>query len=363
MRPSATVPTELCSAGTIRERDSMASGEIILYRSDDGTSEVQLRAEDGTVWLAQGDIAELFQTTPQNVTQHIKSLYQDGELTESATCKELLQVRLEGARDVKRAMKLYNLDVILGVGYRVRSLRGTQFRQWATTRLREYLVKGFVIDEVRLKNADRFDYFDELLEKIREIRASEKRFYQKVKAVYTTSVDYDGQSDTAQKFFATVQNKMLHAVTGRTAAELIVVRADATKPNMGLTSWKGSRVRKADITVAKNYLSDAEIRELNRVVTMFLDVAEDRAARRRAMTMNDWSGELDRFLTYNERPILNDAGRVSHERMEQITAAQYVAFDSGRKAAELEASELDYEEDLRAIEKTASGLRKRKTAG
>lgn len=193
----------------------MADGEIILYQAEDGSAEIQLRAQDGTVWLSQAEIADLFQTTPQNVTQHIKGLYEDAELSEAATCKELLQVRLEGSRDVRRSIRLYNLDVILGVGYRVRSPRGSQFRRWATTRLREYLVKGFVIDDARLKSVERFDYFDELLEKIREIRASEKRFYQKVREVYATSADYDGHSDAAQKFFATVQNKMLHAVGSR----------------------------------------------------------------------------------------------------------------------------------------------------
>lgn len=338
----------------------MSDGEIILYQSDDGVAEIQLRAEGGTVWLSQGEIAELFQTTPQNVTQHLKSLFSDGELVESATCKEVLQVRSEGARDVKRPIKLYNLDVILAVGYRVRSPRGTQFRQWATTRLREYLVKGFVVDDARLKNAERFDYFDELLEKIREIRASEKRFYQKVREVYATSVDYNGQSDAAQKFFATVQNKMLHAVTGNTAAELVVLRADASKPNMGLTAWRGTKVRKADTTVAKNYLHDDEIRELNRIVTMFLDVAEDRAARRKAMTMADWSHELDRFLTYNERPVLIDAGSVSHDRMERITSERYAQFDTARRGAELEASELEHEKELREIERRASRSKPRK---
>jgi len=331
----------------------MADGEIILYQSEDGISEIQLRAEGGTVWLSQSEISELFQTSPQNVTQHIKAIYHEGELIESATCKEVLQVRLEGSRDVKRAINFYNLDVILGVGYRVRSLRGTQFRQWANGRLREYLVKGFAIDEARLKGSERFDYFDELLEKIREIRASEKRFYQKVKAVYTTSIDYDGQSERAQRFFATVQNKMLHATSGKTAAELIFARADPSKPNMGLTSWKGSRVRKSDITIAKNYLSNDEIRDLNRIVTMFLDVAEDRAARRKEMTMAAWEAELDRFLTYNERPVLKDAGRISHDAMEEIAETRYVKFDEARRKAESEAAESEHLAELKRIEKTA----------
>lgn len=332
----------------------MSDGEIILYRSDDGLSEVQLRAEGGTVWLSQAEIAELFQTTPQNVTQHIRAIYEDGEVIESATCKEYLQVRLEGTRDIRRPIKLYNLDVIIGVGYRVRTPRGAQFRQWASSRLREYLVKGFVIDEARLKGAEPFDYFDELLEKVREIRASEKRFYQKVKEVYALSVDYDGQSERAQKFFAAVQNKMLHAITGRTAAELVIARADPQKPNMGLTSWKGSRVRKGDIAIAKNYLTDEEIRDLNRVVTMFLDVAEDRAARRKEMTMASWEIELDRFLTFNDRPVLKDAGRVSHVRMEQVAEARYTSFDAARKTAELEAAENEHLEDLRRIEGVAT---------
>jgi hypothetical protein len=271
---------------------------------------------------------------------------------------------LEGERDVRRSIKLYNLDVILGVGYRVRTIRGVQFRQWATTRLREYLLKGFTIDEVRLKGgSEQFDYFDELLEKIREIRASEKRFYQKVRSVYATSIDYDGQSDRAQKFFATVQNKMLHGVTGRTAAELICARADITKPNMGLTAWKGARVRKVDITVAKNYLNADEIKELNRVVTMFLDVAEDRAARRRAMTMGDWESELDRFLAYNERPVLHDAGSVSHDRMEKVASERYERFEAARRIEEDAAANSEHEAELRAIEILATaGKKQRKSA-
>lgn len=340
----------------------MAGGELILYQSEDGQAQIQLRAEDGTVWLAQAEIAELFQTTPQNVTQHIKALYEEGEVIEAATCKELLQVRLEGGRDVKRSIRLYALDVILAVGYRVRSLRGTQFRQWATTRLRDYLLKGFVIDEARLKGGEPFDYFDELLEKIREIRASEKRFYQKIKDVYTTSMDYDGTSASAQTFFATVQNKMLHAICGKTAAELVMARCDPRSPNMGLTSWKGTRVRKGDVTIAKNYLADDEIRDLNRIVTMFLDVAEDRAERRKAMTMGGWEAELDRFLVFNERPVLGGAGRIKHARMETVAHDRYVSFDTDRKAAELVESEAAHAAELRAIEgNLTSTQRGRKT--
>lgn len=328
----------------------MSNGELILYQADDGGPAVQLRAEGGTVWLSQAEMAELFRTSPQNVTQHIRSIYETGEQFEGATCKAFLQVRLEGARAIKRTIRLYSLDVILAVGYRVRGDRGTQFRQWATTRLRDYLVKGFVIDDARLKGAERFDYFDELLEKVREIRASERRFYQKIKDVYSTSIDYDGGSGRAQMFFATVQNKMLHAVTGRTAAELIVARANADQPNMGLTAWKGSKVRKGDTTIAKNYLAEPEIRDLNRIVTMFLDVAEDRAERRKGMAMSDWENELDRFLVFNERPVLSGAGRVSHDGMEKIAGERFAAFGAARKAADLEASEAEHDAELKAVE-------------
>ena len=242
----------------------MSEGELILYRTQDGFAEIQLRAIDGTVWLTQAEMAQLFETSPQAITQLIKAIYSEGELAEEATCKEFLQVRTEGGRQVQRSLKAYRLDMILAVGYRVRSQRGTQFRQWATTALQEYLVKGFVVNDQRLKDPSGYDYFDELLERIRDIRASEKRFYQKVRDVFAmTSSDYDSKSDTAQVFFQTIQNKMMFAVTGRTAAELIVARANAVQPNMGLTSWKGVRVRKGDVIVAKNYLGQEELSELN----------------------------------------------------------------------------------------------------
>lgn len=329
----------------------MSEGELILYRSPDGLTEIQLRAIDGTVWLTQAEMAELFQTSPQAITQLIKAIYAEGELTEAATCKELLQVRTEGARKVQRSLKFYRLEVILSVGYRVRSPRGTQFRQWATTALKEYLVKGFVINDARLKEPGGFDYFDELLERIRDIRASEKRFYQKVRDVFAaTSVDYDGSSETAQLFFQTIQNKMLFAVTKRTAAELIVARADAAKPNMGLMSWKGDKVRKGDVTTAKNYLEAGEIEELNRIVTMFLDFAEDQARRRKQMHMAEWVAQTDRFLTFNERGVLTGPGRVSHQRMETIAHHAYAEFDAGRREREAIEAEAEYIEELKRIE-------------
>lgn len=266
------------------------AGELILYTTEDGTASIRLRAEGGTVWLSQLEMAELFQTSVPNINIHIKNIVDEGELPAEATIKEDLIVRQEGGRQVRRPVKFYNLDMILAVGYRVRSLRGTQFRQWATTHLREYLVKGFVLDDERLKEPGGWDYFDELLERIREIRASEKRFYQKVRDIYATAVDYDPKSEAAQLFFKKVQNKMLWAVTGHTAAELISDRANPALPNMGLTSFKGSRVRQGDVTVAKNYLQQPEIDELNRIVVMYLDYAEDMACRRKTMTMREWEG-------------------------------------------------------------------------
>lgn len=265
---------------------SSLPSELILYTTEDGQARLHLRAEDGTVWLNQLELAELFQTSKQNISLHIKNILAEGEL-QGATVKEYLTVQAEGGRNVRRAVKLYNLDMILAVGYRVKSPRGTQFRQWATTHLREYLVKGFVLDSARLKEPGGWDYFDELLEKIREIRASERRFYQKVRELFALSVDYRDDEDATDLFFATVQNRMLYAVTRRTAAEIVIERADASQPNMALTNWSGRRVLKADVIVAKNYLADAEIRELNRITSMFLDYAEDRVSQRRNFRMDD----------------------------------------------------------------------------
>jgi hypothetical protein len=323
------------------------AGELILYTTEDGAASVRLRAEGGSVWITQAEMAALFQTTPQNITLHVKAIYAEGELQPEATCKEHLQVRQEGGRQVRRALKHYNLDMILAVGYRVRSLRGTQFRQWATTHLREYLVKGFVMDDERLKEPGGWDYFDELLERIRDIRASEKRFYQKVRDIYATAVDYDPKSEAAQLFFKKVQNKMLWAVTGHTAAELISDRANPALPNMGLTSFKGSRVRQGDVTVAKNYLQQPEIDELNRIVVMYLDYAEDMARRRKPMTMREWEDKLDAFLQFNERDVLTHAGKISAQVAERLALERYAEFDARRREAERLAADA---EDVRALE-------------
>ena len=331
----------------------MSGGELIIYTAEDGSSAIQLRAEGGTVWLTQAEIATLFNTTPQNITQHTKAIYSEGELSEEATCKELLQVRQEGGRPVNRSLRHYNLDMILAVGYRVRSPSGTQFRQWATTHLREYLVKGFVLDDVRLKEPGGWDYFDELLARIRDIRASEKRFYQKIREIYATAVDYNSKANSAQLFFKKVQNKMLWAVTGHTAPELIAGRADPALPNMGLTAWTGSRVRKHDVTVAKNYLRREEIEALDRIVVMYLDYAEDQAQRRRTLTMRDWEDKLDAFLQFNERDVLTHAGKLRSEVAEKLALERYENFDSARReGARLVADT----EDITALEKAEREL-------
>lgn len=326
-------------------------GELILYQTGDGPV-IQLRAVDGTVWLTQAEMAELFDTGVPNINKHISSVLEDGEVAEATISNQEI-VRQEGDRLVRRKVQTYNLDMILAVGYRVRSPRGTQFRQWATTTLQEYLVKGFVINDVRLKEPGGFDYFDELLERIRDIRASEKRFYQKVRDVFATSADYDPASRTASTFFATIQNKLVYAVTGQTAAELIVARSDASKPNMGLTSWTASRVRKADVTVSKNYLTDDEVGELNRLTTMFLDVAEDRARRRQQTTMADWRSLTDRFLDFNERQILTGAGSISKIKMETVVHGRYEEFNVSRQAIENEKAEREAVAELEEIEKEA----------
>lgn len=333
-----------------------AKGELILYRTEDGRTAIQLRAVEGTVWLTQAEIAALFDTSLQNVSLHFKNIFEDNELDATAVLKESLITAADGK---SYQTNLYNLDAILAVGYRVRSPRGAQFRRWATTVLREYMVKGFALNDERLKEPASFDYFDELLQRIRDIRASEKRFYQKVRDLFkATSIDYDGTDEAAQTFFATIQNKLVYAVTGRTAAELIVERADPSKPNMALTTWKSGKVRKADVTVSKNYLDAQEMEALNRLTTMFLDFAEDRALRRQETQMSDWIVQTDRFLSFNERDVLSNAGRVSHQRMEAIAHERFETFDAGRRAAEKAEAEREAMEDIARLEDEARRLKK-----
>jgi hypothetical protein len=316
--------------------------EFLLYQTEDGQTRIEVRLQNETVWMTQATMAELYQTTPQNVTIHLKAIYAEKELDESATCKEYLQVQKEGSRAVSRARKFYSLPAIIAVGYRIKSHRGTQFRRWATERLNEYLVKGFTLDDERLKASVNIgsDYFDEMLERIRDIRSSEKRFYQKIRDIYKLAVDYDPKAEETLEFFSIVQNKLHFAISGKTAAELITERADATRPNMGLTSWKGAKVRKGDVTIAKNYLNAKEIGGLNRIVTMYLDYAEDQAKRHRQIFMRDWRKKLDAFLQFNERDILTDAGKVSKTVADQLALEQYAIFHHRRLAVEAEQESL-----------------------
>lgn len=298
-------------------------GEILLYQTQDGSTRIDVRLEDETVWLTQAQMAELFQTTKQNVSLHIKNTFDEGELMERATVKESLIVQKEGERVVSRSVACYNLDVIISVGYRVKSLRGTQFRIWATQRLREYLIKGFALDDKRLKQTSNTNYFDELLARIRDIRSSEKVFWRKVLDIYATSIDYTPDAEASQQFFRVVQNKMHWAVHGQTAAEVIAARANAKKPHMGLTSWIGSQLVRTDVVVAKNYLNQEELDVLNRLVAMYLDFAELQAKNRRPMYMQDWMIKLDDFLSLSEREILTHAGKISHQQAIDKALTEY----------------------------------------
>ncbi|ESQ79290.1 virulence RhuM family protein [Asticcacaulis sp. YBE204] len=305
------------------------AGEIILYQTEDGQTQISLQARDGTVWLSQADMAELFQSTKQSVSLHVRNIFEEGELDPRATVKENLTVQTEGKRQVSRAIQLYSLPIILAVGFRVRSPRGTQFRRWASAALSEYLVKGFVMNDDQLKNPDA-DYFEELLARIRDIRSSEKLFYKKVLDIYATSVDYDPRDEASQQFFQTVQNKMHHAAHGQTAAETKMTRADAAKPMMGLTSWTGEKrgqmPTKADAQVAKNYLAPDEMGMLNRITVAFLEFAESMAKNRKPMHMADWISKLDDFLKLGDHPLLSGAGRVTAKAAAIKVEAEYEAW-------------------------------------
>lgn len=337
------------------------SGEFLLYQTEDARSRIQVRLDEGTVWLTQQQLADLYQSSPQNITQLIRAIYVEGELTEAATCKPYLQVRQEGARQVSRSLKHYNLELVLAVGYRVRSHRGVQFRRWATETLKDYLVKGFVLDDERFKGGRDDAYFEELLARIRDIRSSEKVFWKKVLDIYATSIDYDPSAEASQRFFATVQNKMHWAAHGHTAAELIALRADGAAPNAGLTNWanasRGGPVRKADMLVAKNYLNEEELATLNRIVSAYIDIAELQAQARRPMTMADWIVRLDDFLRMTEREVLSHAGKVSAE-VAQAKAEQ--AFEIYRERSLQAPSRV--EQDFEMAMSTTQSLEKRKKA-
>ena len=327
-----------------RKRDSDA--EILIYQTEDQQTRIRVLLDGQTVWLSQKQMAELFQTSVPNINMHVGNVFNEGELEEDSVVKEYLITAADGKA---YRTKVYNLDVIISVGYRVRSHRGTQFRIWATQRLREYLIKGFTMDDERLKEGRSLgtDYFDELLERIRDIRASEKRFYQKVRDIYSLSVDYDPNAETTREFFQIVQNKLHWAITGHTAAELIAGRADAARPNMGLTSWKGAKVRQADVLVAKNYLNAEELDQLNRAVTMWLDYAEDQARRRRPVHMRDWRKKLDMFLQFNDRAILERAGGISMQEAHRLALEQYELFSRRRIQSEDAAAEEEFEREVK----------------
>lgn len=312
----------------------MPISELLLYQTEDGQTRVQVRLEDETVWLSQKQLAELFQKDVRTISEHIQNIYEEGELREEAVFRKF---RITAADGKSYETGFYNLDVIISVGYRVRSHRGTQFRIWATQRLREFIVKGFTLDDERLKNppvegSGLPDRFDELLERIRDIRASERRMYLRVREIFAMASDYSPSQAETTNFFRIIQNKLHFAATGKTAPELIFERADSTQPNMGLTTWKSGSVQKADVRVAKNYLSEDEINELNRIVVMWLDFAEDQARRRKEIFLKDWAEKLDGFLTFNEREVLHDGGRISKERADERAEAEYERFAAQRRA-------------------------------
>lgn len=325
--------------------------DLILYTTDDGRTQLHLRVEGDSIWLSQLEIAELFQTTKQNVSLHAKNIFEDGELRQDSVVKESLTTAADGKN---YRTKLYNLDLILAIGYRVRSSRGVQFRQWASTHLKEFLIKGFVMDDERLKNPGGWDFFDELLKRIRDIRASEKRFYQKVRDLFALSSDYQARERETAQFFAEVQNKLLYAATSHTAAELILKRSDPTMPNMALTNWSGSRVRKQDVIVAKNYLTADEIDTLNRLVVIFLEQAELRVKNQKELTLDFWRNNVDKMLAFNDQPILEGAGSVSRENMEKIARERYEVFDQQRRTVEAKAADAA---DLKEIEQLEQDLK------
>lgn len=328
--------------------------QIIIYNTPDGKASVSLYAKDGSVWMNQNQIAELFATSKQNISQHIINILEERELDNFSVVKNYLTTATDGKQ---YEVAFYSLDMILAIGFRVRSKRGTQFRIWANRNLKAYMIKGFVMDDERLKNPDgRPDYFDELLERIRDIRASEKRFHQKVRDLFALSTDYDATDKATQMFFAETQNKLLYAVTNKTAAELILSRADTTKPNMGLTSWKGHIVRKGDITIAKNYLTHDEIDTLNRLVVIFLESAELRAKNRNDLTMTFWRVNVDRILEFQDKSILNHAGSISNAQMEEHVKTLYETYDKNRKVAEAVAADQEDIEELKALEEQIKHL-------
>lgn len=334
------------------------NSEILLYQSEDGQIKIQVRLDDHTVWLTQADMVELFQSSKSNISEHIKHIFEEGELSPDSTVRRFRTVRTEGTRQVEREIEHYNLDVIISVGYRVKSLRGTQFRIWATERLREYLIKGFTMNDDLLKQGG--GYFEELLERIRDIRSSEKIFYRKVLEIYATSIDYDPRSEMTQKFFQTVQNKLHWAAHGHTAAEIIFERAKSELPFMGLTTFKGKKPTKQDITVAKNYLTEEELAVLNRLVSAYLDIAEVNALQRKPMYMKDWMEVLDGFIKMSRQDVLTDAGKISAELAQRKALAEYEAYKN-KTANELSEVEKQFIASIEAANKKLKTLKPKKS--
>jgi hypothetical protein len=331
----------------------MENSQLLIYQTEEGKIKIETRFEDETIWLTQKQLSELFQTTIPNINMHLKSIYEDGELDEKATIKDFLIVQKEGKREVQRTQKLYNLDVILSVGYRIKSHIATRFRQWATARLKEYLIKGFTMNDDMLKQAGGGNYFEELLARIRDIRSSEKVFWRKVLDIYATSIDYDPKHEASVLFFQTIQNKMHWAAHGHTAAELIYNRIDASKTNLGLTSFKGAQPTKQDIEIAKNYLNEEELNLLNRMVTAYLEIAELQALNRKPMFMQDWITRLDDFLKMTGNDILNHAGKISHQKAKDKALEEYEKF---KKNSINQASKVE-EDFIKHIELTAKQLK------
>jgi hypothetical protein len=324
-----------------------SKGEILLYQTEDGLTKIDVRLDNETVWLNQSQMVELFQTTKQNISLHVRNIFIEGELKEDPVVKEYLTTAGDGK---KYRTKYYNLDVIISVGYRVKSHRGTQFRIWATQRLKEYIVKGFTLDDERLKAAGNIRYFDELVERIRDIRSSERIFYQKVKDIFALSIDYDAATNICKKFFATIQNKLHWAIHQHTAAEIIAERAKASEANMGLTFWQSSKIRKADVGIAKNYLNEAELSQLNLLIEQFLAFAENQARQKKVMYMTDWIKKLNDILTINENEILEHAGKISHELAIELAEKQYDEYNKQRQIAE----------DIKAVENMDAEIKRLK---
>ncbi len=339
--------------------DQPQQSRFLIYQAENGVIKIDVRFEEETVWLTQQHLAELFQTTVPNISMHLRNIFEEGELRQEATVKNFLTVRQEGTRQVNRTIDFYNLDAIISVGYRIKSVIATRFRIWATQRLHEYIVKGFVLDDERLKNPDQpFDYFEELARRIQDIRTSERRFYKKITDIYATSIDYDPTTETSLAFFKTVQNKVHWAITGQTAAEIIHTRADRNQPNMGLTNWRGAKPRKEDVAIAKNYLNEEELAVLNNLVEQYLVFAEGQAMRRIPMRMVDWVIKLDGFLQLNERDILTHAGHLSHDAAATHAENEYDAFHRQRLAEQAQQPD-DFDQVMQHLPE-AQPVRKKK---